>query len=225
MKTSIMAASVLVMSISGLAIASIESPYIIDARILTLPAEGELQVWGDQGKLLSGVGDDTIVFGGIDEIRVGDIVLSVGEDGNLLLPDGSGVEMLAAPRISTMPDQAAEVTVGSTVQFFSKDDDGRWSLNHTAAGESPGLYLTCTPHHAEDDSVMLDFALRLTVMQDREEIPGLRLDVGRPIVQTSETASTLLLAPDRWALIRGLMFEENGGDGNILLLLLKVRRS
>jgi len=57
----------------------------------------------------------------------------------------------------------------------------------------------------------------------RQPLDGVALDVGRPVLSTSESTAKAVVAPDQWMLLSGHELGHDGG-ADLLLLLLRVRK-
>jgi len=218
--------------------------YMIETHIIAIPAdEGRnCQVVSDRGRYtLKENGGGISVFGEI-QLLVCDAVTVGFEEGGLfdtLLwngeeepPEDCTLELLSSPKVSTLNGKKAAVMSGSALQYFMPGENGCFSLHNTAEEncpyDSPQLVFAFTPYEAEDESglkiVELDIELELKALQGREQLQGVGLDVGPPIIGVRSAASKLRLTLDQWHLVSGLLATDaDGGDGDFLLVLLRVR--
>ncbi len=184
--------------------------YIIEANIIAIPAgEGrQCQVVADQGTYtLQGNGGGMSAFGELKKLVCDDVTLTLRVDGNFgtLLwngeenpPEDTVLELISSPRVSTTAGNKAVMMSGSTLEYFTKEEDGCFKWHFTSQADSPELRIAFTPQPADDspDSGLaeIDLELSLLAMTGREKIPGVILDVGRPILELRTMASTLKLA-------------------------------
>jgi hypothetical protein len=214
--------------------------YMIEANIIAIPAgEGrECQVVADQGTyMLQGNGGGMAAFGELKKLVCDDVTLTLRVDGNYgtLLwngeenpPEDTVLEVISSPKVSTQAGNKASMMTGSTLEYFTKEEDGCFKWHFTSQVDSPELRIAFTPQPADDDPdsglVELDMELSMLAMTGREKIPGVNLDVGRPILHFRTMASTLTLALGHWHLVSGHQFTEaGGGEGDFLLVLLRVQ--
>lgn len=230
-------AGVLALALTFAGAADPENAYVIDARILAIPAEASdvesIGVTGDAAEQRSPGSSregESVVVSGLQEIRVDDITLTIGDDGTLLWngepdePEGGRVEQLMSPRIRVLAGEPAIVQAGSRLQYLELLDDGTFELKVTETEEAPGLVFRCNAQASKDGGIDLDYAVDLVVLHGREEIPGVHLEVGRPILRRHRMESRVRLAPDRWTVIGTQFVEEASGErGDLLLVILRAR--
>lgn len=215
--------------------------YLIETRIIAIPAdEGRecLVVSGNTEYRLRENGGGTAVFGEIERLVCGEMTVTLGTDGTVLWngeedpPEEGPLELISAPRVATQAGNKAAMMSGSALQYFMPGENGCYTLHNTAEEncpyDSPQLLLAFTPYEAEDDSgspaVELDMELTLRSLERREQLHGVGLDVGPPVIGVRSVASKIRLALDCWNLVSGLLaVDAESGDGDFLLLLLRVR--
>jgi hypothetical protein len=207
-------------------------PYVIDARIIAVAARGEkdIAIMGSRASVPTGDEEGPVVVGGIDEIRIGDLVITFDGGDEILWngetepPADAGVEVLMSPRMKATAGQPAGVVVASKLQYFHREDTGAWTLRATEQESAPGIEFICTVEPEEANMVAVEYDLKLVVMEGREKIEGVHLDVGRPVLRTRQMASRVMIQPGQWTVISGEMVEEarDGKKGDFLLVLLRV---
>jgi hypothetical protein len=213
-----------------------EQTYQIDANIIAIDAgQGrECTVVCDSSEYKLQDEGGVASFSQIRELVCGDVRVTTSDNGTLLWndaenpPAGSALELISSPRMVVVPGKKVIVNSGSCLEYFSPGTDGSYRHGITGPDESPGLRLgaTVTAHEeAADRYAILDVELRLAVLEGREDLPGINLDVGPPLIRVQETGTSLLLALDEWHLVSGhLVTGADGGAGDFLLVLLRVKR-
>jgi len=165
-----------------------------------------------------------------DRVEIGDLRLEFGDElrwnGEAEPPPGSGVELVAAPRVGTLVGREAKVSMTEgPAEFFEPSERGCYRLATLKPEESPGLYIAMTPQAVADhasDAVDLDFTLRVVTITSRRPLPGVRLDVGRPVIATQELASRFRLSQGRWSLLSGHRISDLANPaGDVLLVLVR----
>jgi hypothetical protein len=216
--------------------AEAEENYTIDAKILAVRA-GDLNRITVQGERIEmhpsegSEGAGSVVFGELGELQIGSWTVTIDDDGSLLwngkpgLPAEANVDLITEPRLRVIAGRKAVIMTRSQLQYFESTGDGLYALRTTDQENAPGVELGCTVTPEEEDRVVLDIDLKLVLMERREEIPEVKLDVGRPLLLTRAISSRLLIAQDQWALVSAQQVESASDDGgHFLLCLLRVRR-
>lgn len=84
--------------------------------------------------------------------------------------------------------------------------------------KNPGLSLSIVVHGTdEDDRLTGTSTLSISVLDDREPVPGVTLSVGKPTITTQTTRHKLAVSPGDWS---GLLITEN--EVNHVLALLRI---
>lgn len=133
-------------------------------------------------------------------------------DGDVLMPDvfvvrdgkpayeGDGdYELLAAPSLVTILGQPATISIGSEGTDYMESvpgQDGVYRAAHT--DEGPSLAFACVIEEDADDWLTVKFDVKKTVLERRDPIEGLNLDVGRPVLSTTGVSSTLKVKLGWW---------------------------
>jgi hypothetical protein len=139
-------------------------------------------------------------------------------DGKEAIPSGSRVEQLAAPQLVVKMPNAFRFEVASDVpvQYFRKRADGLFEL--AQADQPTGLVAFSRVEKGAAGRILLrDFSIGTRVVEKRKPIEGVTLDVGEPVVSTTEKKFTMAVKPD---LDYGVRFFSEGAG--FLLLRLKL---
>jgi hypothetical protein len=139
-------------------------------------------------------------------------------DGKDEPPSGSRVEQIAAPQLVVkMPDAFRfEVTSNVPIQYFRKRADALFEL--AQVDRSTGLIAFSRVEKGAAGRILLrNFTINTRVVEKRKPIEGVTLDVGEPVVSTTEKKFTIAVKPD---LDYGVLFSSKGAG--FLLLRLKL---
>lgn len=100
-------------------------------------------------------------------------------------------------------------------EYFDRRDDGLYELKEV---ELPaGLDLEVKPKEQDDKSILLsNVTIRLRAITERETIPGVKLPVGRPVLQTEEFKLSLKVKEKG---IYWIQVKPQNGDGSMLISL------
>lgn len=140
-------------------------------------------------------------------------------------PNDPGIVLLARPNIMTLEDLSASITISdeTELQYFERAQDGLFSLRSLEVGESaPGIELGVTPRSKspEEGRIELDFKFRITSVNSRESLEGVKLNVGRPILRTTRAEGLLTVRDGEWACYRTAV--ESRGYLYVFLLVTRV---
>lgn len=220
----LVASLVIATSIDGIAAAA-EPAYDIEARIVAVakPASGGVVVESDSGGktvLGGGPGVMTTLLGGVREIRAGADRVRFGATGELELGSQRTIRLVASPRVMTEAGSEASIRTGSSIEYLRPAGDGHYEV--ATVDDGPGLRLDLTPRPSEH-GIAIDWSLQVAVLTGRQPLDGVALDVGRPVLSTSESTAKAVVAPDQWMLLSGHELGHDGG-ADLLLLLLRVRK-
>jgi hypothetical protein len=209
-----------------------EEVYAIDVKILAVSSAGadEVAVVGVTKRSPEPSSEKgPTVFGDVREVRVGDLSLTFDGGRKLLWngqsepPASAAVEVLSSPRLLTRAGERAVIRTGSRLEYFTKEDGGSFRLHVTEPESAPGVEFGCTVEPGGGGSLTLDYDLKLVVMEGRETLPGVSLDVGKPILRARKVATRIRLKPGQWSVVSGQLLKEADGDeGDVLLVLLRV---
>lgn len=224
MRTRIVVTIVLLLLPSLLTAGSSPRVYRIEARVFsaTAPADGVVRLVLESGKPLNlpftSPGTSPPVEA-IRELAIGNDKIVVDAHGELAIEGGgtAGIELLSAPQVVTEEGFEAAIQSGSTVQFLAPVPDGHFKVQ-TLDTEGPGVFLKLTPK-PRDGKVEISVALTIVTLAGREKVPGLELEVGRPVLNRMEMSSQMVIAPGRWFLVSGMAMKRNSHSDLVLLLL------
>lgn len=216
-----------------------QEAYLIEARILKVPSSPPwrlLTVNSDRITVISP--EPAVQLGKAARVDFGGLTMSLDDDvitwnGDTDPPDESGIEVLAAPQLAVWNGQEAELRISSgALEYFERQEDGRFALRRTPEDQQPGLTLAATVHADKAaGAVTLDCRLRIVRCTKRLPLPGVSLDVGPPVIEQQETRTSVVLNPGDWCLLSGLasgappkVGASDGGDAHGLLVLVRVTR-
>ena len=125
----------------------------------------------------------------------------------------------------TLEDLSASITISdeTELQYFEQAQDGLFSLRSLEVGESaPGIELGVTPRSKslEEGRIELDFKFRITSVNSRESLEGVKLNVGRPILRTTRAEGLLTVRDGEWTCYRTPV--ESSGYLYVFLLVTRV---
>ena len=152
-------------------------------------------------------------------LRIGKGSLEAKPDGWQLEgeQDKEIVREMSPVQVQAQPGEQAEIFVGSNqpLQYFERREDGLFELKvmHKETGLRIESRLREDPG---EKAVMGDFVIRLNVVDQREQIEGVALQVGRPILKPKGLELALKLQPGR---AYGLMLHPEDGKGFFIIRL------
>jgi len=234
--SALLSAAVILGLIASAGAAEAEERYTIDAKIMAIRADdlNRITIKSERVEMRPSQGSEepgNVVFGELGDLQIGSWTVTLDENGSLLwngkpgLPAEANVDLIIEPRLRVIAREKAVIMTRSQLQYFEATGDGLYALRISEHENAPGVELGCTVTPEKEDRVVLDIDLKLVLMERREEIPGVKLDVGRPVLLTRAISSRLLIAQDRWALVSAQQVESASEDGgHLLLCLLRVRR-
>ena len=189
-----------------------QEAYLIEARILKVPSSPPWRqitvnaarvttIASPAPAFLLGKGR-AIDFGGVTMSLDGDVITWNGDPGS---SSGSAIEVLAAPQLAVLSGQNAELKISSgALEYFERQEDGRFALRRTSDAQQPGVTLAATVHADKAaDAVTLDCHLRIVRCTKRLPLPGVSLDVGPPVIAQQETRTSVVLNLGEWCLLSG----------------------
>ena len=139
--------------------------------------------------------------------------------------------LISSPTMVGNAGQKATVFIGSSTQYFEKQADGSFLLlelpkdsRGSPQPNSPHYTLTllARPDDTTPGSLAITFASDILVLASREKIPGVDLDVGKPVLATIKDEQTFTARSGAWT---ALLCRAPGGSDYSLLLLLKVTQA
>lgn len=123
--------------------------------------------------------------------------ISFGSDGRNHLPTKK-IEMVYSPNIVRNSKQPVHMKIGSEqpFQYMVKRSDGLFELKTMPL--PVGLDITMRTENKKGDYFLVSpLVLTLRTVTEREHIPGMHLQVGRPLLHTSKYSLRLLLDEDK----------------------------
>jgi hypothetical protein len=160
----------------------------------------------------------TLAFDGDTlELRGAEFAWSRGAPPRLFNPIG-------LPAIFVEPDKAVKIRSAAPMQYLEKQADGTLRVRDLTR-DSPDvphcqLQLSLKAPDAADGSLRLACDLDLTAVSGRAAVPGVNLDVGRPVLASFKDRIQLALRPGEWTAVR--LPAAQGGADRLLLLLRAV---
>lgn len=103
------------------------------------------------------------------------------------IPSSAASHALVVPRISVLDGEIANITMQSDqeIEYFEQSSPDTFKLRKLK--EPTGLRIVLRPEREREDRIRLsELTLSIRVVEKREPIPGVTLQVGRPILQTRE---------------------------------------
>src|ERR1041385_8205364 len=96
--------------------------------------------------------------------------------------------VLSAPRVTTVAGKKAQICIlKDPPQYFERQSDGSFQLRQMGDKYSLGITLTVTTTAGTTDQIVkLDAQVKYNSIQQREQLPGVSLDVGKPTIRTLE---------------------------------------
>ena len=135
--------------------------------------------------------------------------------------------ILSAPSIMAPLGQEAVIRVQSEIQYFERAKDGTFVLRTLRGDESAGVRLATTTKKTTDKGqITLDVDLQVNTLRDRQKLPGVSLDVGRPVMRTRTIKTQITIPLGQWVWVGGQQLQDvASGKREHLLILLKVSKA
>lgn len=128
-------------------------------------------------------------------------------------------QVLSAPRLTVNGGQEATVDVGQPVAYLERRDDDCLVVR-SAADAREGVFVRLAVQWVRDEGIRFrQIVLKASRIAGRQPVPGVPLDVGRPILDVRETELGLTLDPDSVA----IMALSQGEDEPALLVFLTAQ--
>lgn len=165
------------------------------------------------------------VFGSEIELFVHHEVWKLDKDG-LTRKGGneysqSRIQAVSSPAIILPLGERAEIRMGQEeAQYFEREVDGVYALR--TVDEFVGYTFDCTLTRSAVMEGALSMKISSTLREtgDREPVPGLTLDVGKPTIRETKFETNIQLKPNDW-----LGSVSRSDDGSLLLTLVTARES
>lgn len=207
--------------------------FTIDSMILTVPAARASDVvWRTAGEPKNGNPAAADALLQVSEVRIGTLALSFSPEGTLLYnggpqpPAAAEVEILAQPRITVGAGSTAIVKTGAALHYFEPRKDGAYDLRVVPQEDAPGLEYSVRVRPGDGKKLHLDCQLKLILLEGREKIPDVELEVGRPKVSVHDFKAGLNAVLGEWSFVSSQFLpDKSGRGGDVLLILLRVRQS
>ena len=109
----------------------------------------------------------------------------------------NSIVLMAAPRIRVLNGEVAVIAVESVrkLEYFERRSDGLFELK--GMYEPTGLDIKAPLTLEKDGRIRLNLEIVLRSVEKREPVPGVTLQVGRPILQMREHKAELLVRPGK----------------------------
>lgn len=137
------------------------------------------------------------------------------------------VSVLSSPSIIAPAHQEAVIRVQSEVQYFERTKDGTFALRSLPEDESAGVRLSTTTSQTENkDQVSINIDLQVNTLRDRKKLSGVSLDIGRPLMQTRNIKTQIVIPLGQWMWLRGQQLQDvASGKREHLMVFLRVTRA
>jgi hypothetical protein len=132
--------------------------------------------------------------------------------------------LLSAPRVTTVANQAAEIRSYEYPQYLEKQSDGSFQLRRMSDPEWVGVAarFLVKPENSQGDQFLVEGSLKANWIQSRETISNVFLDVGKPVIVHDHVETIWHLKSGQWSLITT---PGNFGAANrSMMLLFRVQR-
>ncbi len=172
-----------------------------DDSTITIAASSPGEV-NDPGITVISITDEATLKLGNSVLRLAkDKFFDAIDETNIYAGKSAAWEVLAAPRIRAKVGQQAGITIGTTVPYMVKREDGSLVVE-SAAEVNEGLAVKLTIDKAGEGLVSFkDISVEINRIAGRQKIAGVPFDVGRPIIQSMKVSSSMVLGADHVAII------------------------
>jgi hypothetical protein len=127
----------------------------------------------------------------------------------------------APPRVPITPGRPVSMTSSATVQYLEPASAGSFRMREISdtSPEAPHIRLTFTANPGESmaGDFLLNCDLDIATVSARKNIPGVALDIGKPLMASFNENLGIPVTPGQWA--GALVKAPNGGEFSMLLLL------
>ncbi|MCC6353238.1 MAG: hypothetical protein IT577_05090 [Verrucomicrobiae bacterium] len=217
MKISVIAALALV---PFLARAQQPTLYTLEAKFIQMPTNGVIEISSDAASAAK----DAACLGPNVTVRLGGKTVIRTKGGSVDI-DATfrGLDVLSTPKVVTMAGREAMVMIGAEPpEYFVPAKDGNYRLEK--ADEQPGTTMRCTmqPVAGAPRQVLLDLECRVVEMEGRQDLPGVKLPVGPPIMRKREVKTKVSVQLGDWLCVGGLGQSPGAGPAHDLLVLVRV---
>jgi len=172
--------------------------------------------------------DTVAAMGAIDTTLVSSNEFSPKNLGPNLGTPPATWSVLSAPRVTTVAGVQAQIrVVEEPPQYFEKQADGSFQLRQMSDKDSLGITLTVTTMPGTiDETVKLEAQVKYRSIMQREQLPGVSLDVGKPTIRILTHKFTMEVAVGDWILsnLSGFVYPGHENGDQEMLLLVRIRR-
>ncbi len=131
------------------------------------------------------------------------------------------VQEVSSPAILLPLGESAEIHIGEQgAQYFEREEDGVYALRTVDGFVGYTFECTLSRSAAMEGTLSMEISSTLRETGDREPVPGLSLDVGKPTIRETKFETNIELKPNDW-----LGSVSRNDDGSILLTLVTARES
>lgn len=124
--------------------------------------------------------------------------------------------VLSAPRLVTYSGQKASISVGRTIPYMEKTEDGCLRVVEQESEAQEGIFVEVAAEISDDQTILVkSLNVKVSQITGRLPIADVPFDVGPPIISTRQTDTSFRIAADRVALLR--MPRVNPDDPEVML--------
>jgi type II secretory pathway component GspD/PulD (secretin) len=198
------------------AVAPSDTLYEIEAKVISFPA-------GALGTNTLTVTSDSTTVSTSGVWTVGGNVTPTGEGLLKRLESLPGVDLLSAPRVVTRAGQEAKISIGRQIAYlvpvtntlyrvrqhrFSDDQveafsNGLYRMQALDEEQNPGISIAVTVAPAGTSGVKTDVKFRYNLLAEMSPLPGTRIRMGAPVIQSRKIDSTIVAKLGDWAALGG----------------------
>ena len=138
-----------------------------------------------------------------------------------------GVDILSAPRIVTLADVEAKITIGQNVAYMEPVTNDLYRLTTLPDDRQPGVQLTITVHPgAPAASVRTDVKFVYNLLKEMTVLPGTEFKIGPPVMEHRAIETSVQSGLGDWIALGGMQSAWRVQDNRQeqLLVLLRVTR-
>ena len=190
--------------------------YEIEAKVISVPA-------GALGTNTLTVTADSITVSTGGAWKVGGNATTAGEGLLKRLESLPGVDLLSAPRVVTPAGQEAKIVIGQQIAYlapvtntlyrvrqhrFSDDQveaisNGLYRMQALDDEQNPGISIAVTVKPTGTSDVKADVKFHYNLLTEMTPLPGTKLKMGTPVIQSRKIHSTIVTKLGNWVMIGG----------------------
>jgi len=170
----------------------------IDLIVFTMPMTESMENAAKSGEM-----NAEFVLRNIDPERG----LGIGADPEQLIQiiQNRHGEVFYVPRASQNLDWRVGMEMVSDVQYFKPNADGTYTLEDVPWDQSAGFWVYCRVSEADDpDHLVFDYELTVRLIKDRETLPGVNMNVGRPVFLAYQENDRVDIRLKKWFILEVL---------------------